>query len=188
MKPVFLVGYMAAGKTTLGRRAAQLLNVEFIDLDAYIESRYRKSVSELFAERGEAGFRDIERRMLHEVGEFDNVLVATGGGTPCFFDNMEYMRSRGITVYLEASASILCQRLSRAKEKRPLVAETTSEELHDYVSEMLKRREPYYRQADYCFDADRYEAVDSVDEAVRRLSLLTQRSVDTESTPLDMAE
>lgn len=85
MKPLFLVGYMAAGKTTLGRRAAQLLNVEFIDLDAYIESRYRKRVSDLFAERGEEGFRDIERRMLHEVAEFDNVLVATGGGTPCFF-------------------------------------------------------------------------------------------------------
>lgn len=79
-----LVGYMAAGKTTLGRRAAQLLNVEFIDLDAYIEYRYRKRVSDLFAERGEEGFRDIERRMLHEVAEFDNVLVATGGGTPCF--------------------------------------------------------------------------------------------------------
>lgn len=84
MKPLFLVGYMAAGKTTLGRRAAQLLNVEFIDLDAYIEYRYRKRVSDLFAERGEEGFRDIERRMLHEVAEFDNVLVATGGGTPCF--------------------------------------------------------------------------------------------------------
>lgn len=92
MKPLFLVGYMAAGKTTLGRLAAQLLNVEFIDLDAYIESRYRKRISDLFAERGEEGFRDIERRMLHEVAEFDNVLVATGGGTPCFFDNMEYMR------------------------------------------------------------------------------------------------
>ena len=93
MKPLFLVGYMAAGKTTLGRRAAQLLNVEFIDLDAYIEYRYRKRVSDLFAERGEEGFRDIERRMLHEVAEFDNVLVATGGGTPCFFDNMELFGS-----------------------------------------------------------------------------------------------
>ncbi len=174
MKPVFLVGYMAAGKTTLGRRAAQLLQVEFIDLDAYIEARYRKSVSALFAERGEVGFRDIERCMLHEVGEFDNVLVATGGGTPCFFDNMEYMRSRGVTVYLKASIPTLCQRLSRAKGKRPLVAGKTPEELRDYVDEMLKRREYYYCQADYCFDAERYESADSVDEAVRRLSLLTQ--------------
>ena len=147
MKPLFLVGYMAAGKTTLGRRAAQLLNVEFIDLDAYIESRYRKRVSDLFAERGEEGFRDIERRMLHEVAEFDNVLVATGGGTPCFFDNMEYMRHRGVTIYLAASVQTLCRRLSHAKVKRPLVAG---------------------------FDADGYESLDSVDEAVHRLAVLMQ--------------
>ena len=187
MKPIFLVGYMAAGKTTLGRRAAQLLNIEFIDLDIYIEARYRKSVSELFAERGEAGFRDIERRMLHEVAEFDNVLVATGGGTPCFFDNMEYMRSRGVTVYLAASVPTLCQRLSRAKGKRPLVAGKTPEELRGYVSEMLKQREDYYRQADYCFNADHYESTDSVDEAVRRLSLLTQPPVDKDA-PLSPIE
>ena len=133
MKPLFLVGYMAAGKTTLGRRAAQLLNVEFIDLDAYIESRYRKRISDLFAERGEEGFRDIERRMLHEVAEFDNVLVATGGGTPCFFDNMEYMRHRGVTIYLAASVQTLCRRLSHAKVKRPLVAGKTPEELYEYM-------------------------------------------------------
>ena len=88
MKALFLGGCRAAGKATLGRRAAQILNVEFIELDAYIESRYRKRISDLFAERGEEGFRDIERRMLHEVAEVDNVLVATGGGTPCCFDNM----------------------------------------------------------------------------------------------------
>lgn len=167
---------MAAGKTTLGRRAAQLLQVEFIDLDAYIESRYRKRVSDLFAERGEAGFRDIERRMLHEVAEFDNVLVATGGGTPCFFDNMEYMRSRGITVYLSASVPTLCRRLSHARVKRPLVAGKTDEELNDCIVGMLEQREPYYRQAHYTFDAERYESSQSVDEAVRSLSRLMQES------------
>ena len=176
MKPVFLVGYMAAGKTTLGRRAAQLLQVEFIDLDAYIESRYRKRVADLFAERGEAGFRDIERRMLHEVAEFDNVLVATGGGTPCFFDNMEYMRSRGITVYLSASVPTLCRRLSLARVKRPLVAGKTAEELTDCVTRMLEQREPYYRRADYTFDAEQYESTRSVDEAVQNLSRLMQKS------------
>lgn len=176
MKPIFLVGYMAAGKTTLGRRAAQLLDVEFIDLDAYIEERYRKRVSDLFAERGEAGFRDIERRMLHEVAEFDNVLIATGGGTPCFFDNMAYMRSRGVTVYLSASVPTLCRRLSRARVKRPLVVGKTPEELGDYIAQMLVQREPYYRQADYTFEADRYESTPSVDEAVRRLSQLMQNS------------
>lgn len=176
MKPIFLIGYMAAGKTTLGRRAAELLQVEFIDLDAYIEARYRKRVADLFAERGEAGFRDIERRMLHEVAEFDNVLVATGGGTPCFFDNMDYMRTRGVTVYLSASVPTLCRRLLRARVKRPLVMGKSAEELGDYIAQMLKQRETYYLQADHTFDAEQYESTHSVDEAVHRLSRLMQES------------
>lgn len=182
MKPIFLIGYMAAGKTTLGRRAAELLQVEFIDLDAYIEARYRKRVADLFAERGEAGFRDIERRMLHEVAEFDNVLVATGGGTPCFFDNMDYMRTRGVTVYLSASVPTLCRRLLRARVKRPLVMGKSAEELGDYIAQMLKQRETYYLQADHTFNAEQYESTHSVDEAVCRLSRLMQESAG-ESSP-----
>ena len=182
MKPIFLIGYMAAGKTTLGRRAAELLQVEFIDLDAYIEARYRKRVADLFAERGEAGFRDIERRMLHEVAEFDNVLVATGGGTPCFFDNMDYMRTRGVTVYLSASVPTLCRRLLRARVKRPLVMGKSAEELGDYIAQMLKQRATYYLQADHTFNAEQYESTHSVDEAVCRLSRLMQESAG-ESSP-----
>ena len=182
MKPIFLIGYMAAGKTTLGRRVAEHLQVEFIDLDAYIEARYRKRVADLFAERGEAGFRDIERRMLHEVAEFDNVLVATGGGTPCFFDNMDYMRTRGVTVYLSASVPTLCRRLLRARVKRPLVMGKSAEELGDYIAQMLKQRETYYLQADHTLDAEQYESTHSVDEAVHRLSRLMQESAG-ESSP-----
>lgn len=176
MKPIFLIGYMAAGKTTLGRRAAELLQVEFIDLDAYIEARYRKRVADLFAERGETGFRDIERRMLHEVAEIDNVLVSTGGGTPCFYDNMEYMRSRGVTVYLSVSVPTLCRRLLRARVKRPLVVGKSAEELGDYIAQMLKQRETYYLQADHTFNAEQYELTHSVDEAVHRLFQLMQES------------
>ncbi len=177
MRPLFLVGYMASGKTTLGRRTARLLGVEFIDLDSYIESRYRKRIGELFSERGEEGFRDIERHMLHEVAEFDDVLIATGGGTPCFYDNMEYMRSRGVTLYLEASVEAVCRRLLVAKVKRPLVEGKSPEELKDYITEMLQLREPYYRQADYTFDSDDYESVEAVDEAVHCLEML-MRQVD----------
>ena len=89
--PIFLIGYMAAGKTTLGRYAAREMRRDFIDLDKYIEARYRKSIADIFASDGEMRFREIERNMLHEVAEFDDVLVATGGGTPCFFDNMAYI-------------------------------------------------------------------------------------------------
>ena len=155
MKPLFLVGYMAAGKTTLGRRAAQLLNVEFIDLDAYIESRYRKRISDLFAERGEEGFRGIERRMLHEVAEFDNVLVATGGGTPCFFDNMEFMNASGTTVYLKVSVEELAKRLELCKHTRPVLKGRSGEELRAFIAESLEKRNPFYTKASITFDAEK---------------------------------
>lgn len=96
---IFLTGYMGAGKTTLGKAFARELNIPFIDLDWYIEERLHKSIRELFIERGEASFRELERTMLHEVAEFENVIISTGGGTPCFFDNMEYMNEHGQTVF-----------------------------------------------------------------------------------------
>ena len=174
MKRIFLIGYMGAGKTTVGKVLARQLGLSFIDLDHYIEGRYHKTVGQLFAGKGEEAFRDIERRMLREVAAFEDVLVSTGGGAPCFFDNMEYMRHRGVTIYLAASVQTLCRRLSHAKVKRPLVAGKTPEELYEYITEMLNRRESYYRQADYRFDADGYESLDSVDEAVHRLAVLMQ--------------
>lgn len=99
MKRIFLMGYMGSGKTTLGRAFARAEGLEFIDLDWYIEERLHKSISELFAERGEEGFRNLERKMLHEAGEFEDVVIACGGGTPCFFDNMEYMNRQGTTIF-----------------------------------------------------------------------------------------
>ena len=86
---IFLTGYMGAGKTTLGKALARELHIPFIDLDWYIEERFHKTVGELFSERGEASFRELEKNMLHEVGEFEDVVISTGGGAPCFFDNIE---------------------------------------------------------------------------------------------------
>ena len=94
MERIFLIGYMGAGKTTVGRKLAKELDLSFIDLDLYIEGRYHRSIRQLFTERGEEGFRDIERRLLHEVAAFEDVLVSTGGGTPCFFDNMAFMNDK----------------------------------------------------------------------------------------------
>ena len=95
MVRIFLTGYMGAGKTTLGKAFARKMNVPFVDLDWYIEERFHKTVGELFTERGETGFRELERNMLHEVAEFENVVISTGGGAPCFFDNMEFMNRWG---------------------------------------------------------------------------------------------
>lgn len=168
-QPIFLIGYMAAGKTSLGRFAAKRLGREFIDLDKYIEARFRQSISELFALRGEEEFRKIERNMLREVAEFDNVLIATGGGTPCFYDNMAYMNERGVAVFLSCSVDIICRRLLVAKIKRPLVEGCTPDELKEKVATMLAQRIPYYEQARYTFDAEEYDKATALAMATEQL-------------------
>ncbi len=171
MTRIFLIGYMGAGKTTLGRALAAGLGVEFIDLDCYIEERFRKTVSQIFAEKGEEEFRNIERRMLHEVGEFENVIVSTGGGTPCFFDNVEYMNAQGTTVFLDVPLERLFIRLSIARSKRPLIKDKNDEELRTFIGEQLQKRLPHYSKAMHTFRADRLEDKTQVSmsvEAFRR--------------------
>ena len=121
MTRIILIGYMGAGKTTLGKALAQELNLQFYDLDWYIEERYHKTIAQIFAERGEYGFREIERNMLHETAEFENIVLSCGGGTPCFFDNMAYMNRQAKTVYLKATPEILTQHLRMSKTERPLL-------------------------------------------------------------------
>ena len=107
MRRIIIIGYMGAGKTTVGRQLGKALGIPFYDLDWYIEGRMRKTVPQLFAERGEEGFRQVERNMLHEVAEFEDVVLSCGGGTPCFFDNMDYLNQQGETVYLKATPEVL---------------------------------------------------------------------------------
>ena len=163
---IFLTGYMGSGKTTLGRALATDLGVPFIDLDHYIEQRYRKTIAQLFAEKGEEGFREIERRMLHEVGEFEDVIISTGGGTPCFFDNIEFMNSQGTTVYLDVPVERLFIRLCIARSKRPLIKDKNDEELRAFIIEQLEKRAPHYSKAQHSFRADRLEDTAQVKESV----------------------
>ena len=167
MTRIFLIGYMGAGKTTLGRALAKELNIQFIDLDSYIEERLCKSVSQIFAEKGEAEFRDIERRMLHEAGEFENVVISTGGGTPCFFDNIEYMNRQGATVFLDVPVERLFIRLSIARKKRPLIVGKSDEELRCFIAEQLAKRLPHYSKAKQRFTADRLEDVKQIEASVK---------------------
>ena len=167
MTRIFLIGYMGAGKTTLGRALAKELKIEFIDLDNYIEERLCKSISQIFAEKGEEGFREIERRMLHEAGEFENVVISTGGGTPCFFDNIEYMNRQGATVFLDVPVERLFIRLSIARKKRPLIMGKSDEELRCFIAEQLAKRLPHYSKAKQRFTADRLEDVKQIEASIK---------------------
>lgn len=147
MKRVFLIGYMGVGKTTIGKLLSKELGVQFIDLDKSIESRYRKTIQEIFAEKGEEKFRSIERDMLREIAAFEDVLIATGGGTPCFYDNMDVMNQQGITIYLKASVSQLVSRLVASKNVRPIIQGKSPKELQSFVKTHLAKREKYYTKA-----------------------------------------
>lgn len=167
MVRIILIGYMGAGKTTVGKALAAELGVPFYDLDWFITTRYRRSVPEIFAERGEEGFRELERRMLHEAAEFEDIVLSCGGGAPCFFDNMEYMNSLADTVYLKATPEVLAMHLRMGKGKRPLLEGKSPEELEDFVREMLVTREPFYSQAKYTLDVSLLDTSVKIQESVR---------------------
>ncbi len=153
---------MGAGKTTVGKALSKAMGLQFYDLDWYIESRMRKTVAQIFAERGEEGFRLIERNMLHEVAEFEDVILSCGGGTPCFFDNMDYLNGQGETIYLKADPEVLYKHLLMGKIERPLLKNKTPEQLIDFIKEQLEKREPFYTKAKHVLDVslmDNYEKI-----------------------------
>ena len=169
MRRIIIIGYMGAGKTTVGRALAKETGMQFYDLDWYIEARMHKTVPQLFAERGEDGFRRVESNMLHEAAEFEDVIISSGGGTPCFFDNMEYMNAQGDTVYLKASPEVLCAHLRMGKTRRPLLEGKTPEELLGFVTEQLARREQYYLAARHVLDVDLLDNYEKIKVSVERL-------------------
>ena len=148
---------MACGKTTFGRALAGALGREFIDLDLYIEQRFHRSISAIFAAEGEEAFRTKESSMLREVGEFEDVVIACGGGTPCFNSNMEYLLSRGTTVFLEASVERMLQRLQVNSARRPLMAGKSADEMRETIEAGLSARMPYYSRARIRFCGDSLE-------------------------------
>ncbi len=172
MNRIILLGYMGAGKTTVGKALAKELGVQFYDLDWYIEGRMRKTVPQLFAERGEDGFRKVEHNILHEVAEFEDVVISCGGGTPCFFDNMDYMNTQGETVYLQSTPDVLYQHLKMGKVERPLLKNKSPEEMKSFIAEQLAAREQYYLKAKHVLDVTLLENYSKIKISVARLRTL----------------
>ena len=168
MRRIILIGYMGSGKTTVGKALSKDTGMMFYDLDWYIESRMRKSVPQLFAERGEDCFRKLEYNMLHEVAEFEDVIISCGGGTPCFFDNMDYLNEQGDVLYLKATPDVLYRHLLMAKVERPLLKGKSPEELIAYITEHLKEREPFYSKARYTLDVSLLDNYDKIQISVER--------------------
>lgn len=147
---IFLIGFMGAGKSTVGRLLAAKLNYKFVDLDFLIEEFLKKKIPEIFEEDGESFFREQEKQMLMKVIANNKQVIATGGGTPCFFDNLAKMNESGVTIYLKFSSDILTQRLvSDTQNQRPLLKNKSEKELFDFISKKIEEREFFYGQSKF---------------------------------------
>ena len=144
---IFLVGFMGCGKSYVGRNLAPLLGFDYIDMDKYIEEKEGLSIKEIFEQKGENYFRQLEHQYLLEIDSEQNLVVSTGGGAPCFFDNMEIMNKKGLTIYLNRSKDIVIERLLKGQHKRPLLSGFNAEQLAEFYDERLNTRKPFYEQA-----------------------------------------
>ena len=151
---VYLIGYMGSGKTTVCKQLARALRFDFFDLDEVIEKAENRSIPEIFAREGESSFRGLERKYLRQLIDTKaNMVLSTGGGTPCFYDNHMIMKKAGITVYLKMDVATLVHLLSNAKEERPLVAGKSPDELTTFIKNHLEERSEYYDDCDIIFPA-----------------------------------
>lgn len=162
---IFLIGYMGSGKTTIGRDVAERLSLNFVDMDAHIENQQRKTVAEIFTELGEGKFRELERNCLLEVSDYENVVIATGGGAPCFFNNMEIMKAAGETFYINLNPKVLSDRLKTTPiQNRPILANYDGDDLEEFVASALQEREPFYNRAKHVVSGTDQEVEDKIVE------------------------
>jgi len=145
---IFLIGFMGSGKSHVGKRLATKMSYEFLDLDHLIEMNTGKKISEIFEIEGEESFRQLESDTLKSLTNKNETIVSTGGGTPCFFDNMEWMKQNGTTVFLDVATSILVERLLPRTAHRPLLIGKSAAELATFIQEKLDARRKYYEQSE----------------------------------------
>lgn len=151
---IYLIGMPASGKSTFGKLAAQKLNYDFLDLDTLIEEKNKASIPQIFEQKGEVFFRKLEKNALQTTFNLEKTIVATGGGTPCFFDNLEKMKENGIVCFLRVEIETVAKRTFETQQKqqdnRPLFKNSTSfDELYQLISQKWKERRIFYQQAHF---------------------------------------
>jgi len=164
--PIFLMGYMTSGKSSLGKKLAKHFDVDFIDLDRYLEKQEQLTISEIFQHKGEAYFREAEAKALRQFPKDQKVVIALGGGTPCHHENINFIKETGTSIYLDIATSTLIGRLREKKAKRPLVANLKDEEISHFVENQISQRTPYYQQADIIISSTSKPKVDSLVKAL----------------------
>jgi shikimate kinase len=139
---------MGSGKTAYGKPLAELLNIAFFDLDEYIEKKYNRQITKIFVDEGEDKFREYEKNALREItADNRNFVLATGGGTPCYSNNIEFMNAHGTSIYLKCTVDELYENILLSNPERPLLQGKRGDELHKHIKQLLSIREPAYRQA-----------------------------------------
>ena len=159
----YLIGYMYSGKTTIGHKLAVQMGYRWLDLDQMLETTFHTTIPIFFQRYGEDAFRKIEQKLLHSTADLDDVVISTGGGTPCYFDNIQWMNLHGKTIYFDVSVDTLLRRAAQSKKPRPILTGMTDDERSQFIQQQLDQRLPYYKKANIIFPADKPD----LDELVR---------------------
>lgn len=153
MNRIYLIGFMGVGKSTIGKKLAYKLNFNFVDIDELFENKYKVSIHTFFEKYGEKLFRELENKLLHDTFIYDNTVISTGGGTPCYFNAINDINNHGTSIYLKMSAEALVNRLENAIRPRPLIKSRSRDEIKNDVENLLTKREQFYNKANIIYDA-----------------------------------
>lgn len=146
------MGFMSSGKSTFGKILANSLNFDFYDIDDIFEERFKITINDFFEKFGETKFRELEHNILKQTLTFDNCVISCGGGTPCFYDNIDQINNSGVSIYLKLPFKVLLERLKKTKKKRPLIIDLSDDKLEEYIISNLNKRESYYNKAQITID------------------------------------